>query len=248
MKNILAKMLAISSEVEAMPKDGLNTFQNYKYLSETQVSLKMRELLNKHGVVFSHSSTITARDNWLNPKGIRQNMVDVEVTYSFYDVQSGEALVGLETGQGVDSGDKAVYKAITGAVKYIFMKNFLIPTGDDPENEKATLSKSSFTAPPVRRTTQSTTPTPNASKTKSMQSTVAIAEQMFSLKCDQCGKELKERNGSKGKFYGCSGYPKCSRTLNLDQVAGYMAAQKTDDVPVPMPPDYMEDDLPFDTK
>ena len=35
----------------------------------------------------------------------------------------------------LEVGDKGVYKAITGAVKYIFMKNFLIPTGDDPEKD-----------------------------------------------------------------------------------------------------------------
>ena len=35
-----------------------------------------------------------------------------------------------------DTGDKWVYKAITGAVKYIFMKTFQISTGDDPEKDE----------------------------------------------------------------------------------------------------------------
>lgn len=39
-------------------------------------------------------------------------------------------------GEGMDTGDKAIYKAITGAQKYVLMKTFLIPTGDDPELEE----------------------------------------------------------------------------------------------------------------
>jgi hypothetical protein len=34
-------------------------------------------------------------------------------------------------------GDKAIYKAMTGATKYFYMKVFGVATGDDPENEKA---------------------------------------------------------------------------------------------------------------
>lgn len=36
-------------------------------------------------------------------------------------------------GDGLDKGDKGLYKAYTGAIKYLLMKTFLIPTGDDPE-------------------------------------------------------------------------------------------------------------------
>ena len=38
-------------------------------------------------------------------------------------------------GTGADSGDKAPYKATTGAIKYALLTAFLIPTGDDPEND-----------------------------------------------------------------------------------------------------------------
>lgn len=38
-------------------------------------------------------------------------------------------------GYAEDKGDKAVYKAITGATKYAFWKCFGLSTGDDPETE-----------------------------------------------------------------------------------------------------------------
>jgi hypothetical protein len=35
-------------------------------------------------------------------------------------------------------------------------------------------------------------------------------------KCPKCGKPMVSRNGKKGKFYGCSGYPNCRHTRNID--------------------------------
>ena len=34
--------------------------------------------------------------------------------------------------------------------------------------------------------------------------------------CPECGSELKERSGKYGPFLGCSNYPNCRYTLNLD--------------------------------
>ena len=35
----------------------------------------------------------------------------------------------------MDKGDKALYKAKTGALKYFLADNFMVATGDDPETE-----------------------------------------------------------------------------------------------------------------
>ena len=40
-------------------------------------------------------------------------------------------------GEGADAGDKAPYKAMTGALKYALLQSFLLGTGDDPEDERA---------------------------------------------------------------------------------------------------------------
>jgi hypothetical protein len=37
--------------------------------------------------------------------------------------------------------------------------------------------------------------------------------------CPRCGKELKKRNGSRGAFWGCTGYPACSMTVNIEASA-----------------------------
>ena len=37
------------------------------------------------------------------------------------------------------------------------------------------------------------------------------------VKCDKCGKSMVVRQSRRGKFLGCSGYPKCKNTFNLDE-------------------------------
>jgi len=35
------------------------------------------------------------------------------------------------------------------------------------------------------------------------------------MKCPKCGKEMRVRKGRFGRFYGCTGYPDCQRTVDL---------------------------------
>ena len=70
-----------------------------------------------------------------NQKGNTEYIATVKVKFTFIDGDSGEELSIHSVGEGQDAGDKAVYKAITGAQKYALMKAFMIPTGDDPEQD-----------------------------------------------------------------------------------------------------------------
>jgi hypothetical protein len=60
----------------------------------------------------------------------------VKMTFTWYDTETGESLVVEWAGSGSDKGDKGLYKAMTGAEKYVLLKTFLVPTGDDPEAEE----------------------------------------------------------------------------------------------------------------
>ena len=35
------------------------------------------------------------------------------------------------------------------------------------------------------------------------------------IDCDECGKPMVIRDGRRGKFLGCSGYPKCRNTADV---------------------------------
>jgi hypothetical protein len=136
LKNLSKKMLQIMSEVGYVQKGGTNTFQNYKYAKEADVAAKVRESMVKHGVFLYTSVTKTGVSEYLNNKGATQFMVSVLVTGTFVDSDSGESYTVTYPGDGADTGDKGIYKAITGADKYLLMKTFLIETGDDPEKDE----------------------------------------------------------------------------------------------------------------
>lgn len=148
MKNILAKLALVQADIDVMPKEGHNDHNNYNYLQETQVTTKIKELFDKHKVIFHYQSEILETKEYQSSKGNTQFLVSVRVMYAFYDVDSGECLPGRADGQGSDMGDKGIYKAITGAIKYIYMKTFNIPTGDDAEKDSPELkTKSQSNAP-----------------------------------------------------------------------------------------------------
>ncbi len=155
MQKILTKLHSIMSEVDYIQKDKTNTFQNYKYASEKAIKETLHALLVKHKVIFTVSIENTSRLEYVNNKCNKGFLTDLTVNYSFYDVESGEVLKEKFVGTGDDGADKGTYKAITGAIKYILTSTFLIPTGDDPEDEKpATPSKPVYVKqaakPPVK--------------------------------------------------------------------------------------------------
>jgi hypothetical protein len=56
--------------------------------------------------------------------------------YTFIDAEDGTQESFESMGEGLDTGDKAVYKALAGAFKYAITQGLCIPTGeqDDPEH------------------------------------------------------------------------------------------------------------------
>jgi hypothetical protein len=57
------------------------------------------------------------------------------MTYTFEDVATGEQLTIHWLGAGQDKGDKGVYKAYTGALKFFLINFFQVQVGDAPEPE-----------------------------------------------------------------------------------------------------------------
>jgi ssDNA-binding Zn-finger/Zn-ribbon topoisomerase 1 len=47
-----------------------------------------------------------------------------------------------------------------------------------------------------------------------------VFEENSPLLCPQCGRVLQEREGRFGKFLGCTGYPDCRYTRNLEKSYG----------------------------
>ena len=62
------------------------------------------------------------------------NFTTVDVMYRVQNVDDKEDFIEVvSSGTGADTQDKGVGKAMTGAYKYMLLKTFAIPTGDDPD-------------------------------------------------------------------------------------------------------------------
>ena len=133
---LIKKLIEVSKAIGYLQKDKRNTGQNYNYLSEAKIKETIKAEFEKQGIVFNYSTT-DAREYEISStaKGTKQFNTIANGTYQFMDSDSKTVIEGTWFGSGSDTGDKGLYKAITGGIKYVLNTCFLIPTGDDPEND-----------------------------------------------------------------------------------------------------------------
>jgi len=130
---LATKLCEIMGELGRVPKHGRNDFHKYDYAMEADVLEMLRAPLAARGV-FAYPSVESVT---VEPAPKESFLTTIVVAFTFVDADTGEFLTVKMPGQGTDKGDKGVYKAITGATKYALLKTFLLPTGDDPENDTA---------------------------------------------------------------------------------------------------------------
>lgn len=130
---LAAKLSKVMAKVGYVQKGGTNSAQGYKYVMASDVADKVRTALGELNVIMIPAAVDVVSEG-LTPKGT-QAIVTARYTWRFIDGDTGETLDIQTLGSGADSGDKHVYKSSTGALKYALLTAFLIPTGDDPEND-----------------------------------------------------------------------------------------------------------------
>lgn len=127
---LVKKLVEILAELGPVEKKSRNPHFGYNYVSEGQIMSELRHKLSSRNVFLS-TSVETCVPQYGEPKaGV---FVLVTTKHTFRDADTGEELTIGGAGLGWDSGDKGVYKAITGATKYALMKNFLVTDEQDPE-------------------------------------------------------------------------------------------------------------------
>jgi len=131
---LVAKLARIAGEMDYVQKTGFNDHQKYKFAKEGDFKAKAKPLLAREeihmgctvdlqGVPIHIGDSKTGTPQWLTT-------VELTATFRYRSAEISCSAIG----QGVDPGDKGVYKAMTGALKYIFATSFQVETGDDPEN------------------------------------------------------------------------------------------------------------------
>jgi len=138
----------------------------------------LQPILARHGVAM-----IPAEMDWSatvhgkTKSGIDMHRVDVRVTYCLHHADSDQTITLQSVGQGTDTGDKAAYKAMTGAQKYAHRLTFHLPTEHDPDQHQSVETSSS--APQQRRAPASSdtkAPLPSSSQRASGNGVIDAAQ------------------------------------------------------------------------
>jgi len=128
--SLVAKLVEVMEELGPIKPEGRNTHFGYDYLTEQQIMGELRGRLASRGVfLFTSVDSMSAK----YADGKAGVFVEVTTIHSFVDSASGERIEVKGAGMGWDTGDKGVYKAITGATKYALIKNFMVSDMQDPE-------------------------------------------------------------------------------------------------------------------
>lgn len=128
-KSLVRKGLA---EKGVLKKDRKNEQHGYFYLSEGAYKAIFTELFPQAGL------ELKVQEEEYTPYAGSGKMTQgriVKMEFILFDTETGFFESTIISGEGLDSGDKAGYKAYTGALKYFLATTFMVATGDDAEKD-----------------------------------------------------------------------------------------------------------------
>lgn len=128
-KNALRKAL---KEKGILKKGGRNEFDKYSYFSEAQYKELFTELFSENALELKFTEI---EYNTFEGSEKQANGRMPKLKFTLFDIETGFFEDTEITGEGIDKGDKAGYKAYTGALKYYLANTFMVATGDDAEKD-----------------------------------------------------------------------------------------------------------------
>lgn len=125
-KTLYQKIHQVMQDVSYLNKDDKIAFGNTKYnaISEEKVTMTVRASLINNGLVILPFEQTASKTG---------NISSVNTRYKIVDIETGDHEVLASSGEGADTQDKGVGKAMTYAYKYMLLRTFAIPTGEDPD-------------------------------------------------------------------------------------------------------------------
>ena len=125
--SLYKKMAAVMASLQRIPKRGYNSHFKYEYVTDSDVMDAVRLAMGAAGLGFFNNLIDMEQDS-------KRTLVTVDATFA--DGDTGATMTVTWAGEALDTQDKGINKALTGAVKYGLLKTFLISTGeDDPDSD-----------------------------------------------------------------------------------------------------------------
>lgn len=131
---IIARALhAVMTEGSYVQKTGENDFHKYTYATEADVLALMRPAMLKHGLVLIPSVNQVSQIDSSGNTSVIVHYTLAHTSGAVWPHPIVAAGCGNDKSKNGAVGDKGLYKALTGANKYMLFKLFQIETGDEPE-------------------------------------------------------------------------------------------------------------------
>jgi hypothetical protein len=135
---LLGKLKEVADAIPFVEKRGRNDHHHYDFVQAVDVVRDVRAHLLARSVVVI-PGTVPGSVRQHTETGGKAFVTTVDLIYRFVDTETAAEVVVPWTGAGSDTGgDKGLYKAYTGGLKYALLSLFLLPTSNDPENDALT--------------------------------------------------------------------------------------------------------------
>jgi hypothetical protein len=136
-KGLARKLAAIRAGLEPLgeKKGKVTQGGTYEYHRAEDVQAHVRAALIEQNVLLVPKVCDCTHDPFDTDNGKTRFLTTVRGECEVIDADSGESMTIPMVGAGTDNGEKGVYKAMTGAWKYLVMYLFQLAATDDPEAE-----------------------------------------------------------------------------------------------------------------
>lgn len=141
-KNIHESIAAVMAEIGAIGKNSQNKQQGFMYRGVDAVINAINPALIKYKMYIVPEVLEYTCNERTTAKGGNLIYAICKMRYTFY-AEDGSCIPATVMGMGMDSGDKAMNKAMSVAFKYACFQTFCIPTEEmkDPDAETPPPSK-----------------------------------------------------------------------------------------------------------
>ena len=134
---IYPAMIAVMRDSEAVAKAQTNKKQGFRYRGIDDVYNSLHPIMAKHGVFMTTECLSVQEVERVSNAGGTLFYKRVTSKFTFW-AEDGSSVSSIIEGEAMDSGDKAINKALSVAHKYCLFQAFCLPTEETPDPDSET--------------------------------------------------------------------------------------------------------------
>lgn len=194
---IYPAMQKLVEEIGSIGKTRKNPQQGYNFRGIDDCLNNLQPALLKARVFLVPRIVEMSREERASKSGGVLIYTTVKGEYDFVSSEDGSKVTAITFGEGMDSSDKSLNKAMSGALKYAIIQTLSIPTEELIDSERDTHEPAAKASPKSEKQAQGTTASPPAQAEKPAESLQAtfIPERVSS-------KSGTKANGKEWTLYG----------------------------------------------